>query len=449
MCNSKNGQNIYQKLLNVKKAVPYIQKQVHGEEFSYASSSDVIAPLREKLNEVGLFLSTHVKDTKVTIGQQGILTELYIVFTWINVDNPEETIEYTFYSQGMDNRDKGPAKAYTHAEKYFLLKQFNIPTDEVDPDAFQQKTESPYISIKQAEKLENLSKELAEIRGVPSEGYLNHFDIPSFTKVKKENFASIFKQLNNWLKDLKEKMKQEQLKEEDATSNLSSTSPEQQDSEAKTEINEKQKEKAKTPQKSTNKQDETQEATTPSERSSGQPNSSPSSQSAGNSKAKTSQLKEKVNTSADSAPQTAQKVNKAPEGNEQQEEKAEQMGSRQTPSYKRETTQETEITKIPSNQNDQKPSTAPQQNSGYVEVTMEDIEIKKTSNRVIGQITCVHRTEKSLNRKTIFVNNEDQLNQLDELQLNSKIYVKVVKKGEFLVLLDFKLPMTEGAVING
>ena len=39
----------------------------------------------------------------------------------------------------MDDGEKGVGKALTYAEKYFMLKFFNIPTDKDDPDSFQKK----------------------------------------------------------------------------------------------------------------------------------------------------------------------------------------------------------------------------------------------------------------------------------------------------------------------
>jgi len=70
-------------------------------------------------------------------GQNEHLTELTVEFVWVNADNPEETIVCPWYGQGLDTGEKGVGKALTYAEKYFLLKFFNIPTDEDDPDGAQ------------------------------------------------------------------------------------------------------------------------------------------------------------------------------------------------------------------------------------------------------------------------------------------------------------------------
>ena len=62
-------------------------------------------------------------------------------FTWVNAENPEEQIECAWMGQGLDDGEKGVGKALTYAEKYFLLKFFNIATDKDDPDSFQAKNE--------------------------------------------------------------------------------------------------------------------------------------------------------------------------------------------------------------------------------------------------------------------------------------------------------------------
>ncbi|MBY0597726.1 ERF family protein [Bacillus bingmayongensis] len=146
--------NIYQKLVEVKKSVAYLQKKESGQQYKYVSSSQVLAALREKLNELNILLvprviGKNVREDTVEYEQNGkpkrtttYFTELDIEYTWINADKAEETIVCPWYGQGVDIAgEKGVGKALTYAEKYFMLKFFNIPTDKDDPDAFQQKQE--------------------------------------------------------------------------------------------------------------------------------------------------------------------------------------------------------------------------------------------------------------------------------------------------------------------
>jgi hypothetical protein len=83
---------------------------------------------------------------------------------WVDTESGES---YTipWYGQGVDLAgEKGVGKALTYAEKYFILKQFNIPTDKDDPDSFQDKNEksvagsqnSASVAERIADKINNL-----------------------------------------------------------------------------------------------------------------------------------------------------------------------------------------------------------------------------------------------------------------------------------------------------
>lgn len=147
--------NIYQKLIEVRRAVPYLQKESKGHQYNYTGSSQVLSAVRQKLDELSLILIPRITSTNVlteTVENKDkydnlkktttYFTELTMTMTWVNAENPEEAIECPWYAQGVDIAgEKGVGKALTYSEKYFLLKQFNIATDKDDPDAFQQKSE--------------------------------------------------------------------------------------------------------------------------------------------------------------------------------------------------------------------------------------------------------------------------------------------------------------------
>lgn len=142
--------NIYEKLLKIKESVEYLKKAQKSQQYDFVSSSQVIAALRSNMNEQKLLLVPNVEEAKFsTIIEKtnakgnltaDLLTEVFITYTWINAEKPEEILSVKWYGQGLDTSgEKGVGKAYTYAEKYFLLKFFNIPTDKDDPDFFEQK----------------------------------------------------------------------------------------------------------------------------------------------------------------------------------------------------------------------------------------------------------------------------------------------------------------------
>lgn len=131
------AKTLYQKLLAVQKAVNYLQAVKEGHQYKYVGSSDVLAPIRNAMDEQGLLLFAEVLEHATEEGNQRF-TELVVKFTWVNADKPDEREEFLWYGQGLDTGEKGVGKALTYAEKYFMLKFFHIATDKDDPDRFQQ-----------------------------------------------------------------------------------------------------------------------------------------------------------------------------------------------------------------------------------------------------------------------------------------------------------------------
>ena len=77
---------------------------------------------------------TKVNLRETPSGKQ-LLTEIWLTYTLVNAEDPDDAIEIPWYGQGADMGEKGIGKALTYAEKYLILKLLQIPTDEDDPDA--------------------------------------------------------------------------------------------------------------------------------------------------------------------------------------------------------------------------------------------------------------------------------------------------------------------------
>lgn len=163
--------NIYQKLLEVRKSVDYLKKESTSNQYKYTGSAQVLASVRDKINAMGLILVPKIIDKNLLTETVEFIekekpkktttyfTELTLSMTWVNADNPSETVECPWYSQGVDIAgEKGVGKALTYGEKYFILKFFNIPTDNDDPDAFQKKFEQKASKESQAKIRETWMK---------------------------------------------------------------------------------------------------------------------------------------------------------------------------------------------------------------------------------------------------------------------------------------------------
>lgn len=142
--------NIHQKLVEIRKEVTSLTKENDSDQYKYVSSSQVLHAVRAKMDELYVLLVPRIvghelgksaieyydKEGRVSKRTTTYFTELDMTMTWVNAENPSETIECSWYGQGVDIAgEKGVGKALTYGEKYFILRQFNIPTDADDPDA--------------------------------------------------------------------------------------------------------------------------------------------------------------------------------------------------------------------------------------------------------------------------------------------------------------------------
>jgi hypothetical protein len=142
--------NLYQKIVEVRKAIDGFTKDAKGYQYSYVSGSQVLNKTKDKMDELGLLLVPSIKsDTKKfeifqyeTIDKYGkpkknidYLTSADMAYTWINAEKPEETllVDWAVFGQ-QDEVSKSFGSGLTYSERYFLLKFFGVPTDEDDPD---------------------------------------------------------------------------------------------------------------------------------------------------------------------------------------------------------------------------------------------------------------------------------------------------------------------------
>jgi len=94
---------------------------------------------------------TKVKNIKGGGKTEEIVNEFYcygeIVFTWYCAENPEDKIEcpYVFTGQQGDAAQAFGA-AMTYANRYFLMKFFQIATPDDDPDAWRSKKQEAEVA---------------------------------------------------------------------------------------------------------------------------------------------------------------------------------------------------------------------------------------------------------------------------------------------------------------
>jgi hypothetical protein len=123
--------NIHQRVLAIMEDLDYIrkgEKTVNGQ-YRFVSHDQVTAAIHHLLikHRVNMIPSTE------TIKQDGNRTEVTMIITYVNVDNPADNYSTRFCGYGCDTGDKGPGKAVSYACKYAAMKGFHLETGD-DPD---------------------------------------------------------------------------------------------------------------------------------------------------------------------------------------------------------------------------------------------------------------------------------------------------------------------------
>lgn len=181
--------NIYEKLLSITGEIKNVSKNlevgVGKNSYKAVGEADVLFAVKELEQKYKVYsypckreiVDRAVLETEkeyngnVTKGNQ-IFLRIETTYKFVNIENPEESIEITTYGDGIDTQDKAPGKAMTYADKYALLKAYKIitgedPDQEHSPDTAKYTTTEKKATPKQIELLQkvytgdNLAKLLA------------------------------------------------------------------------------------------------------------------------------------------------------------------------------------------------------------------------------------------------------------------------------------------------
>jgi len=162
--------NLYQKLVEIRKSVEYLKKEATGHRYSYTKESQIISALRPKMDELGIVLEFDMIEPTWHESGSSLLVNVGFRFTFVNAENPEEKISKNIYLQDVAGDPKKTGGLMTYANRYFLSKFFQIATDEMDIDQYQdtvmnsKKTADPYISKEQVKEIDDLINGFDDIR---------------------------------------------------------------------------------------------------------------------------------------------------------------------------------------------------------------------------------------------------------------------------------------------
>lgn len=139
--------NLQQKIVEVRKVAEGFSKDKKGYDYTYVTGNQILAKIKDKMNELNLLLMPETKvgewttyDYKTASGKEktDFIVSGEMSYTWIDGDNPEDrlTVSWAYYGQ-QDDISKAYGSALTYSERYFWLKALGLPTDEDDPDGRQ------------------------------------------------------------------------------------------------------------------------------------------------------------------------------------------------------------------------------------------------------------------------------------------------------------------------
>lgn len=215
MSEEKQELNLFQKIADVKANIDGFTKDTKGYNYSYVSGSQVLHRIRSKMIEHNLLLVPYTEheeiiETKNAKGKTEHIVKLKLTYIWINADKPQEKLEVPFFAVGQqDDVSKAHGTALTYAERYFLMKFFNIPTDEDDADAKQKREQYTKPDAKEIGTLKEEMLKFSELmqsvgKQVSVDDVQQKLGINDVQSLSNSQITVCVKKLDNWSKQAKE-----------------------------------------------------------------------------------------------------------------------------------------------------------------------------------------------------------------------------------------------------
>lgn len=152
--------NIYEKIAAVRRMTEVMRKDKSGYNYKYVAEDTILAHVAAGLDKYRLMYFPRIEPGTVEIlpyeyieKKQGrgnapaVETTVHefcvsgqMVYTWVNLDKPEETFEVPWFFAGeQSNVSQAMGSGLTYLNRYFLLKFFGIATPDDDPDNWRNK----------------------------------------------------------------------------------------------------------------------------------------------------------------------------------------------------------------------------------------------------------------------------------------------------------------------
>lgn len=175
--------NIFEKMSAITNELKTIQKNLvikASQTSSYKAVSEVdildaVKPLEKKYKvysypsgrkvlESNLIDNSTIyidkkNDTETVTKKTAYMSRIETTYKFVNMENPDEYIEVTSFSEGIDTSDKGSGKAMSYGDKYALMKAYKISTGDDVPPPIAKVSELQVRELEEILRKYNLSTE--------------------------------------------------------------------------------------------------------------------------------------------------------------------------------------------------------------------------------------------------------------------------------------------------
>lgn len=139
--------NLFQRINEVRKKIDYVKKEKAVETYKAVTHDQITALVRDHLVSFGIVIipnlisSTSIlTGTATGKGTPHIRVEAVYEFTFVNIDDSNDTFKTSVAAHAIDHGDKAPGKALSYAKKAVVLKVFEIETGEDDESRYETST---------------------------------------------------------------------------------------------------------------------------------------------------------------------------------------------------------------------------------------------------------------------------------------------------------------------
>jgi hypothetical protein len=139
--------NLFQRINEVRKKIDYVKKEKAVETYKAVTHDQITALVRDHLVSFGIVIIPNlISSTSVLTGTATgkgtpyIRVEAIYEFTFVNIDDSNDTFKTSVAAHAIDHGDKAPGKALSYAKKAVVLKVFEIETGEDDESRYETST---------------------------------------------------------------------------------------------------------------------------------------------------------------------------------------------------------------------------------------------------------------------------------------------------------------------